>query len=85
MCDLSSDVFCCVLGGVVWAGGGSLAGIFSLVFCFYFRTMHRFRFFAHFHAIFSFSIMIVSVLGMWRRQEERRVGRECRSRWPPYH
>ena len=21
----------------------------------------------------------------WRRSEERRVGKECRSRWSPYH
>src|SRR5256885_14246972 len=24
-------------------------------------------------------------LGRWRRSEERRVGKECRSRWSPYH
>src|SRR5215213_7818224 len=23
--------------------------------------------------------------GAWRRSEERRVGKECRSRWSPYH
>src|ERR1039458_1914222 len=23
--------------------------------------------------------------GLWRRSEERRVGKECRSRWSPYH
>src|SRR6266705_5868086 len=23
--------------------------------------------------------------GRWRRSEERRVGKECRSRWSPYH
>ena len=23
--------------------------------------------------------------GMWDRSEERRVGKECRSRWSPYH
>ena len=22
---------------------------------------------------------------IWRRSEERRVGKECRSRWSPYH
>ena len=25
------------------------------------------------------------VLFSWRRSEERRVGKECRSRWSPYH
>src|SRR2546430_16727869 len=24
-------------------------------------------------------------LWQWRRSEERRVGKECRSRWSPYH
>src|SRR2546422_11671996 len=24
-------------------------------------------------------------LGGWQRSEERRVGKECRSRWSPYH
>ena len=23
--------------------------------------------------------------GLWNRSEERRVGKECRSRWSPYH
>ena len=23
--------------------------------------------------------------GLWTRSEERRVGKECRSRWSPYH
>ena len=27
----------------------------------------------------------VSVLKNGRRSEERRVGKECRSRWSPYH
>ena len=25
------------------------------------------------------------VVGKWNRSEERRVGKECRSRWSPYH
>ena len=25
------------------------------------------------------------IFGMLRRSEERRVGKECRSRWSPYH
>ena len=27
----------------------------------------------------------ISVVGLNRRSEERRVGKECRSRWSPYH
>ena len=26
-----------------------------------------------------------SCIGKWKRSEERRVGKECRSRWSPYH
>ena len=37
----------------------------------------------------NFSILSNSILnfvrGMHRRSEERRVGKECRSRWSPYH
>ena len=28
----------------------------------------------------------IATMGFWhRRSEERRVGKECRSRWSPYH
>ena len=27
----------------------------------------------------------VVVINFWARSEERRVGKECRSRWSPYH
>ena len=30
-------------------------------------------------------VYLVSPEGDWRRSEERRVGKECRSRWSPYH
>ena len=28
---------------------------------------------------------LVAEYAGWRRSEERRVGKECRSRWSPYH
>src|SRR2546421_11961831 len=28
---------------------------------------------------------VPNVAGTWKRSEERRVGKECRSRWSPYH
>ena len=28
---------------------------------------------------------IISIIGIRSRSEERRVGKECRSRWSPYH
>ena len=27
----------------------------------------------------------VRYIFVWKRSEERRVGKECRSRWSPYH
>ena len=31
------------------------------------------------------SVMEMSHRSKWFRSEERRVGKECRSRWSPYH
>ena len=28
---------------------------------------------------------VISIIGEIERSEERRVGKECRSRWSPYH
>ena len=30
-------------------------------------------------------IGVVLIFSVWVRSEERRVGKECRSRWSPYH
>ena len=48
-----------------------------------------------FWGIFMFTVMMgfgmwlgrtaLSSLGSYSRSEERRVGKECRSRWSPYH
>ena len=32
-----------------------------------------------------FDEMVSRNVGEYRRSEERRVGKECRSRWSPYH
>ena len=31
------------------------------------------------------NFMDVEIEVFWNRSEERRVGKECRSRWSPYH
>src|SRR5207249_9722041 len=36
-------------------------------------------------AIFGFVAVLVTFLGISMRSEERRVGKECRSRWAPDH
>src|SRR3712207_9347810 len=35
----------------------------------------------YFHAL----MYGIAAVGLWMRSEERRVGKECRSRWSPYH
>ena len=33
------------------------------------------------------AVVLLALLAavVWQRSEERRVGKECRSRWSPYH
>ena len=33
----------------------------------------------------AFFVLMDAILNQLRRSEERRVGKECRSRWSPYH
>ena len=30
-------------------------------------------------------MVVIVIIGVLARSEERRVGKECRSRWSPYH
>ena len=36
-------------------------------------------------ALFDYSLSQLQAEAEWIRSEERRVGKECRSRWSPYH
>ena len=36
-------------------------------------------------ATFIRTLVILAALALTTRSEERRVGKECRSRWSPYH
>src|SRR2546422_7170164 len=36
-------------------------------------------------ADYPWSVRLKALLPEWMRSEERRVGKECRSRWSPYH
>ena len=40
-----------------------------------------------FSSIFAVTItlLLIGVISVLARSEERRVGKECRSRWSPYH
>ena len=40
---------------------------------------------AGFQGANAFAIKPGIIMGYERRSEERRVGKECRSRWSPYH
>ena len=35
--------------------------------------------------ILACKVRIGAIEGVYNRSEERRVGKECRSRWSPYH
>ena len=35
-------------------------------------------------AVYVIGVIVVVLMVLWR-SEERRVGKECRSRWSPYH
>src|SRR2546430_3397096 len=35
--------------------------------------------------VFAITMLILSAASLTARSEERRVGKECRSRWSPYH
>ena len=41
--------------------------------------------FQHFNEASQFKIYTVDEFDILERSEERRVGKECRSRWSPYH
>src|SRR3712207_3317540 len=62
-----------VIGAVVKTGDGKVAGVTDT------------------NGNFSISLpkgkgtIVVSAIGLKERSEERRVGKECRSRWSPYH
>src|SRR2546426_6008981 len=46
----------------------------------------RYRAFGSRHHLFFIVIVFLARLHRaWTRSEERRVGKECRSRWSPYH
>ena len=37
------------------------------------------------HTLESYRYALALYIGFLKRSEERRVGKECRSRWSPYH
>src|SRR2546430_11051403 len=48
------------------------------------ETVHRLGGLEHTNSYVRFYLALVGAVG-WERSEERRVGKECRSRWSPYH
>ena len=61
------------------AGMGSLSGQNETAFSSSARGMDALM--ARFTVFFAVLFMIITLI----RSEERRVGKECRSRWSPYH
>ena len=65
-------------GGVLASTSGALS---SLLIDFYVRS----RGFSHVRTSAANSLSTVESTSPLLRSEERRVGKECRSRWSPYH
>src|SRR3989449_6171398 len=70
----ASDVFALMLAGMAAAG---LVG-FMLGF-----LLARYR--SIFFGLLSLAVSMILYGLLVKRSEERRVGKECRSRWAPYH
>ena len=58
---------------------GWLFGLFAFIVCFTYGYLE------HSFWIFVFSFIVYALTLYLCRSEERRVGKECRSRWSPYH
>src|SRR2546430_13102899 len=76
-----------LLGGVTAAAGPLVASLVGD----YFPAMERGRVYSYIlagelaGAGVGFAVTGDIAALSWRRSEERRVGKECRSRWSPYH
>ena len=63
----------------------------DLIYCALFAALTAIGAFIHFqfmHATITLQCFFTAMAGLLlgaRRSEERRVGKECRSRWSPYH
>ena len=58
--------------------------IWLMYFLMFYVCFFCFQFTSHLGALVGLTIFVLSSYGMVR-SEERRVGKECRSRWSPYH
>ena len=70
------------LGPVFGVKGGAAGGGYAQVVPMEDINLH---FTGDFHAIGAANNLLAAMLDNHIRSEERRVGKECRSRWSPYH
>src|SRR3989441_11958188 len=71
-----------ILSGLALHGGVRPVGSTFLIFSEYMRPPIRLAALSRLPTIYVFSH---DSIGLGERSEERRVGKECRSRWSPYH
>ena len=77
-------------GGALNLVGAAVAGVQGLALVFLVAHLYSQRIAGTFFAATSLFIILQAVSGLGTdagllRSEERRVGKECRSRWSPYH
>ena len=67
-------------------GTGLLLTLFTILFIVNITLYHTVGKGMLFYSVaFVSTVLFLLVLNFFRRSEERRVGKECRSRWSPYH
>src|SRR2546430_7267400 len=81
-CDWSSDVCSSDLPLVLLAFGPAVAVV---VFLIYWVVLDWKLFLGFTAGLAGFMVLLTLAGALLVRSEERRVGKECRSRWSPYH
>src|SRR3989441_12698600 len=64
---------------------GHMAGLFVLLHAEFLAVVQIIIYAGAILILYLFVLMLLNLKTEERRSEERRVGKECRSRWSPYH
>ena len=78
--DMASSISKLALQGAMGAGTARSVSAFRV-----FRTNVRQAFASYEGSFVSIDVLLTWATTRFSRSEERRVGKECRSRWSPYH
>ena len=71
--------FLCVMIAVSLGKNVILSCMLTIIACLYLAVQGKLK------IIFNYGVFYMILGALAERSEERRVGKECRSRWSPYH